>query len=91
MRMASVAQKIRTLLETEFAPTRLEVIDDSAKHAGHSGAREGGESHFTVKIESAHFEGLSRVARHRAVYSMLQPLFDQGLHALAIEAEAPKN
>lgn len=87
--MASVAQQIRTALEGAFAPTALEVIDDSAKHAGHAGARAEGESHFTVRITSAQFACQSRVARHRAVYAALQPLFDKGLHALAIEANAP--
>lgn len=87
--MTSVTQHIQTLLEEAFAPSSLQVIDDSAKHAGHSGAREGGESHFTVRIVSDRFSGMSRVARHRAVYAPLQPLFDQGLHALAIDAKTP--
>jgi BolA protein len=87
--MASVAEKIHTQLSEAFAPASLQVIDDSAKHAGHAGARAEGESHFTVKIVSDKFVGLSRVARHRAVYEQLQPLFDAGLHALAIDAKAP--
>lgn len=85
----NVAAQIHTLLENAFAPTHLQVIDDSARHAGHAGAREGGESHFTVKIVSEAFVGLGRVARHRAVYDQLQPLFHAGLHALAIEAKTP--
>lgn len=87
--MTSVAEKIRYQLNFTFAPAALEVIDDSAKHAGHAGARPQGESHFTVRITSERFEGLSRVARHRAVYEVLKPLFDQGLHALAIDARSP--
>ena len=88
--MPNVADTIHALLTAQFAPVALEVIDDSAKHAGHAGAREGGESHFTVRITSAAFNGLSRVARHRAVYAALQPLFDAGLHALAIEARGSR-
>lgn len=88
--MASVREKIHQQLATAFAPTALEVIDDSAKHAGHAGARAEGESHFTVRIASDRFVGLSRVARHRAVYEVLKPLFDQGLHALAIDAKTPE-
>ena len=84
-----VANQIETLLGDAFAPSALQVIDDSAKHAGHAGAKAGGESHFTVKITSEHFKGMNAVARHRAVYAALKPLLDAGLHALAIEAKAP--
>lgn len=87
--MASVAARIEKLLTNQFAPTALAVIDDSAKHAGHAGARAGGESHFTVSITSAAFAGQSRVARQRAVYAVLTPLFDEGLHALALQVNAP--
>ncbi len=83
-----VAEHIEKLLTEQLAPTSLQVIDDSAKHAGHSGARAGGESHFTVKIVSEKFVGMNAVARHRAVYAALKPLLDAGLHALAIEAKA---
>jgi BolA protein len=83
-----IVKRIEELLTEAFAPTSLEVIDDSAKHAGHAGARAGGESHFTVKITSAAFADKNAVARHRAVYVALKPLFDEGLHALAIEAKA---
>ncbi len=86
--MASVAQQIHTALKA-LNPTALQVMDDSAKHAGHAGARAGGESHFTVHIVSELFAGQSRVARHRMVYEKLQPLFEAGLHALAIDAKAP--
>ena len=85
--MKNVAQHMQALLEEAFAPSVLQIRDDSAKHAGHSGAREGGESHFTVRIVSEKFAAMSRVARHRAVYAPLQPLFDQGLHALVIDAK----
>lgn len=87
--MDNVAATITQLLETAIAPMILEVIDDSAKHAGHAGARPGGQSHFTVVIVSDKFEGKTRVARHRMVYDALNPLFGEGLHALAITAKTP--
>lgn len=87
--MTSTIDIIRTALKQRFAPESLSVTDDSAKHAGHAGARPGGQTHFTVKIVSEDFRGLNRVARHRAVYAVLQPLFAAGLHALAIDAKAP--
>lgn len=87
--MGNVAATIHAALEAQFHPTSLQVVDDSARHAGHAGAREGGESHFTVKIVSDRFTGQSRVARHRAIYAVLQPFFDGGLHALAIDAKTP--
>lgn len=87
--MDSTANIIRQRLEAAFAPDALDVIDDSAKHAGHAGARPGGQTHYTVRITSAAFAGKSPVARHRAVYAALDGLFEQGLHALAIEAKAP--
>ena len=83
----AIAEKIEAALQMAFAPVKLTVVDDSAKHAGHAGARAQGESHFTVRIVSEKFVGLSRVARHRAVYAVLQPLFDAGLHALVIDAK----
>jgi BolA protein len=73
-------------LQQQFKPSFLEVIDESAEHAGHSGATESGmNSHFRVRIASVQFEGLSRVQRHRLVYDSLQEFLDNGLHALAIE------
>lgn len=87
--MDSVAATITQLLETAIAPMILEVVDDSAKHAGHAGARPGGQSHFSVMIVSDKFEGKPRVARHRMVYDALNPLFGEGLHALAITAKTP--
>lgn len=78
----------RTLADT-FAPDLLEVIDESDRHRGHAGWREGGETHFRVRLVSAGFSGLGRVARHRAVNACLAEAFARGLHALAIEARAP--
>lgn len=85
----SVARQIEMFLTEQLAPARLEIIDDSAKHAGHAGASPAGESHFTVRIVSEAFAGKNAVARHRMVYAALKPLLDAGLHALAIEAKTP--
>jgi len=82
------AEEIETRLRTALAPQKLQVQDDSHLHAGHAGAREG--RHFTVRIASTRFAGLSRVARHRLVYDSLGPLGVQGVHALAIVAEVPE-
>jgi BolA protein len=82
------AAAIETTLRDALAPLELQVQDDSAQHAGHAGAREGG--HYSVRIRSARFTGLSRVARHRLVYHALGPLGSRGVHALAIVALAPE-
>jgi len=79
--------EIEARLQAALNPTHLAVEDDSHLHAGHAGAREGG--HYTVRITSARFRGLTRVARHRLVYDSLGPLAPQRIHALAIEARAP--
>ncbi len=80
----TVAAKIENKLRDALAPTRLVVTDDSARHAGHSGARPGGETHFTVEVVSAKFAGMSRVARHRMVYDLLAGEIAGGVHALAL-------
>jgi BolA protein len=73
-------------LQERLNPVFLEVLDESAAHAGHVGANDTGfGTHFRVRIQSAVFTGKSRVARHRLVYDALQEFIDQGLHALAIE------
>ena len=82
VRRAEIEQQLNRLLQ----PTHLEVIVESAAHAGHSGANaEGFGSHFRVRIASPAFAGISRVARHRLVYNAMQNFIDQGLHAVAIE------
>jgi BolA protein len=83
----SVAAEIEQRLRAELAPLELLIRDDSADHAGHAGAREGG--HFHVAVCSARFTGLQRVARHRLVYHCLSDLMQHGIHALAIDARAP--
>jgi BolA protein len=85
--MAVQAKDIDAALRQALAPVSLEVLDDSHLHAGHAGAREG--RHFTVRIVSGRFNGLSRLARHRLVYDSLSDLIPRGIHALAIEARAP--
>ena len=84
-----MAELIRTRLESAFSPERLEVVDDSGRHAGHAGASEGGESHFNVVVVSAAFQGVGRVERQRRVNKALAEAFAGGLHALSIKALAP--
>lgn len=79
--------RIRCTLTQAFDPIDLEVTDDSARHAGHSGAAPGGETHFNVRITSALFTDMSRVARQRAINTALAEEFETGLHALSIKAE----
>lgn len=85
----SVAARIRTKLETALSPLHLDIQDDSAKHAGHAGARPGGESHFSVVIVAAAFEGLSRVERQRRIYDALSEEMAGPVHALALRAMTP--
>ena len=87
--MGPVAQEIRRLLDEAFAPTRLEVTNDSERHQGHAGHDGSGESHFTVEIESIAFAGVSRLERQRLVNRALGDIPGQRVHALAIKAKAP--
>jgi BolA protein len=80
---------IRRKLNEAFAPEALAVEDESERHRGHAGWREGGETHFRLRIVSDAFRGKSRVERHRMVNAALAEEFERGLHALAIEARAP--
>ena len=84
-----VAAEIDKRLRAALAPTRLAVINDSARHRGHAGDDGSGESHFTVEIVSPAFAGLGRLARQRAVNAALGDLMRQRIHALAIRARAP--
>lgn len=81
-------EAIRTALERAFAPTALAIRDDSHRHAGHAGARDG-RGHFSVEIASAAFAGMSSLQRHRAVYDALGALMLTDIHALSIRAEVP--
>jgi BolA protein len=84
---AALQAEMTRALEEHLAPSLLELVDDSAAHAGHAGARAG--AHFQLRIVSARFAGLARVARHRLVYDALRPWMADGVHALAIDARAP--
>jgi BolA protein len=75
-------------LTERLQPLVLELVDDSAAHAGHAGAREG--AHFNLRIVSAKFAGLPRISRHRLVYDALRPWMAEGVHALAIDARSPE-
>ncbi len=85
----SVAETIRQKLTERFAPIRLAVIDESHRHAGHTGARPEGETHFAVTITSAAFSALSRVARQRLVYDALKQELASGVHALSLATLTP--
>jgi BolA family transcriptional regulator, general stress-responsive regulator len=74
-------------LTAQLEPVALELVDDSAAHAGHAGARSG--AHFNLRIVSARFAGMPRIARHRLVYDALRPWMAEGVHALAIDARTP--
>ncbi len=81
----SLADEMRTRLQTAFAPTRLEIVDDSDRHRGHAGYQEGGESHWRVTISAPAFEALSRIERHRAVHTALGPEIVGRIHALELK------
>lgn len=85
----SYHSRIERKLNAAFAPVALEVIDESARHHGHSGWREGGETHFRVRIVAGAFAGRSRLERHRLVNDALRDELAERVHALAIEAAAP--
>ena len=85
----SVADTIRRKLTERFAPTRLEVEDQSHLHIGHEGARPGGETHFAVTIASSSFIGQSRLARQRLVYETLADELASRVHALSLTTLAP--
>jgi len=87
--VGAVTEQLERKLTDAFAPARLQIDDDSARHAGHAGARQGGESHFNVVIESARFEGVSRVQRQRMVYAALAEELAGPVHALSVTALAP--
>ena len=81
----SRSAEIRTRLDEAFAPTEIEVRDDSQRHVGHAGYQEGGESHFHVRLRSARFEGMSRIQQHRAVHRALGPTLVGEIHALSLD------
>jgi BolA protein len=87
--MGAVAEKLREKLQTGLAPQRLDIVDDSARHAGHRPDHPEGESHFNVTVVSPAFAGLSRVERQRRVYALLAEELAGPVHALQLTALAP--
>ncbi len=85
----TMAARIERRLQDSLAPARLKVVDDSHRHAGHSGWREGGETHFRVEIVAPAFEGLSRIARQRMVYDALRAELEERVHALQVRTLTP--
>lgn len=85
----SRAARIEATLTGRFAPIRLDIQDDSARHAGHAGAQAGGQTHYSVTIVSSAFQGVSRVERSRMVHAALASEFSDGLHALSLTIRAP--
>lgn len=86
----SIESAIRTKLTDALSPILLEIVDESALHAGHAGARPGGQTHFRLLIVSSAFKDLPRVARQRKVYGLLEKEFSAGLHALSLQAMTPE-
>jgi BolA family transcriptional regulator, general stress-responsive regulator len=86
----SVADTIRRKLTERFAPVRLDIADESQRHAGHAGARPAGETHFAVTIVSADFAGQTRIVRQRLVYATLAAELAAGVHALSLTTLTPE-
>jgi BolA protein len=84
-----IARRIEVLLEEAFSPTHLEVIDESALHAGHAGAKPGGETHFRVIVISDRFSNIARVQRQQLVYRVLDEVIKGGVHALSMATLTP--
>jgi BolA family transcriptional regulator, general stress-responsive regulator len=85
----NMAARLRAKLEAALSPTSLTIEDESAKHAGHAGAREGGETHFRVSIVSQAFSGLNRVERQRKVYAVVAEELAERVHALSLTTLTP--
>lgn len=83
----SKTQEIEARLQAALSPRELDVVDDSESHRGHAGFQEGGESHFNVRIRAEAFNGLSRIARHRAVHGAIGPELMGRIHALALNLD----
>ena len=87
--MLTRQDRLRAALTAAFTPDLLEIVDDSARHAGHSGAAAAGETHYSVRMVSNAFAGQSRVARSRAVHAAVDFEFRDGLHALSLVLRSP--
>ena len=88
--MTPRASRLQAVLTREFSPALLRIVDDSARHAGHAGARPGGETHYSVLLVADAFQAMTRVARSRAVHAVLEAEFAGGLHALALTLRTPE-
>jgi BolA family transcriptional regulator, general stress-responsive regulator len=84
-----VAHQIRAKLTAALHPEHLEIVDESSRHAGHAGARPGGETHFRIEVVAAAFEGKSRLERQRLIYALLKDEMAQQIHALSLVTRAP--
>jgi BolA protein len=82
-------ERMAKQLTAQFAPQKIVIEDQSAQHAGHAGARPGGETHYHLTLVAPAFEGLSRVARQRLVYQAVREEFETGLHALSLDLKTP--
>lgn len=87
--MPGIAENMRNKLEAALSPDVLEIVDDSESHRGHGGYREGGESHFNMKIVASAFAGASRVSRQRMVFDVLKEELAGPVHALSLQCLAP--
>jgi BolA protein len=81
---------IRARLERAFAPSELDIVDDSHRHAGHAGAKDG-RGHFSVRIVSQRFAGTKTIERHRMVYAAMGSLMQTDIHALSVDAQSPED
>lgn len=88
--MTMRAARLEDVLTRTFMPELLRVVDDSARHAGHSGAQPEGETHYSVLLVASAFRGMNRVARSRAVHAALAEEFSSGMHALALTLRTPE-
>jgi BolA protein len=85
----NIEARIKAKLTVGLDPISLAIEDESHRHAGHAGAREGGQTHYRIKVASARFAGKGRLERHRMVYALLADEIAQGVHALALQTLAP--
>jgi BolA protein len=90
MGMGVVSNQIEQKLKAAFSPASLQIVDDSARHKGHAGAHENGESHFTVTVVSEAFKGLSRIERQRRINQILAEELAGPVHALSLKALTPE-
>jgi BolA protein len=86
---ANMTSRLRAKLEAALSPVSLDIEDESAKHAGHAGAREGGETHYRIRIVSQSFAGMNRVQRQRAVYAAVAEELAERVHALSLVTLTP--